>query len=139
VLANFIKAFPFGERNSIILGGNFRTTLDDDAPLESLFRSGGFLRLSGYEENEITGQHLGLLQSVYLRRINDFNLLPTYFGASLELGNAWDDTSDISWDTTLAAGSLFLGVDTFIGPLYVGYGYTEGGNHAGFLFLGNPF
>jgi hypothetical protein len=30
-------------------------------------------------------------------------------------------------------------VDTFLGPVYVGYGYTEGGNHAGFLFLGKPF
>jgi NTE family protein len=139
VLATGLKAFPFGDRNSLILGAQFNTTLDEDAPIESLFRSGGFLRLSGFEENELTGQHLGLVEAVYLRRINDFNLLPTYLGASLELGNAWDDTSDISWDTALAAGSLFLGVDTFFGPVYLGYGYTEGGNHAGFLFLGNPF
>jgi NTE family protein len=139
LLVNISRAFPLGGRSSIILGGNFNTTLDDDAPIESLFRSGGFLRLSGFEENEIAGQHFGLLQGVYLRRINDFNLLPTYFGASLELGNAWNDTSDISWDSTLAAGSLFIGSDTFLGPIYVGYGYTEGGNQAGFLFLGNPF
>jgi NTE family protein len=139
VRATVLKAFPFGDRNSFILGAQLNTTLDDDAPIESLFRGGGFLQLSGFEENEITGQHLGLLEAAYLRRINDFNLLPIYLGASLELGNAWNDTSDITWDNTLAAGSLFLGVDTFIGPVYVGYGYTEGGNHAGFLFLGNPF
>ena len=139
VEAGYIKALPFGDRNAIILGANFDTTLDDDAPVEGLFRGGGFLRLSGFEENEISGQHLGLLRGVYLRRINDFNLMPTYFGSSLELGNAWNDTSDISADSTLAAGSLFLGVDTFLGPVYAGYGYTEGGNHAGFLFLGNPY
>ena len=139
VLSTILGAFPFGERNSLILGARFNTTLDDDAPIESLFRGGGFLQLSGFEQNEITGQQLGLLEAIYLRRINDFNLLPTYLGASLELGNAWNDTSDISWDNTLAAGSLFLGVDTFLGPVYVGYGYTEGGNHVGFLFLGNPF
>ena len=107
--------------------------------MESLFRSGGFLNLSGFEENEITGQHLGLVEAVYLRRVNDFNLLPTYLGASIELGNTWDGTSNITWDNTLAAGSLFIGVDTFLGPVYVGYGYTQGGNNAGFIFLGNPF
>ncbi|MGB5261015.1 MAG: patatin-like phospholipase family protein [Gammaproteobacteria bacterium] len=139
VLSTILGAFPLGERNSLILGARFNTTLDDDAPIESLFRGGGFLQLSGFEQNEITGQQLGLLEAIYLRRINDFNLLPTYLGASLELGNAWDDTSNISWDNTLAAGSLFLGVDSFLGPVYIGYGYTEGGNHAGFLFLGNPF
>jgi len=125
--------------SALILGASLDTTLDDDAPPEGLFRGGGFLRLSGLEENELAGQQLGLLRSVYLRRINDFNLLPTYFGASFELGNAWNDTSDISRDTTLTAGSLFLGVDTFLGPVYVGYGYTEGGNHSGFFYLGNPF
>ena len=139
VLSTILGAFPLGERNSLVLLARFNTTLDDDAPIESLFRGGGFLQLSGFEENEITGQHLGLLEAIYLRRINDFNLLPTYLGASLEFGNTWNDTSDITWDNTLAAGSLFLGVDSFLGPVYVGYGYTEGGNHAGFLFLGNPF
>ncbi len=139
IMAAYLKAIPFGERNAIVFGGNFNTTLDNDAPPEGLFRGGGFLRLSGFEENEITGQHVGLVRSIYFRRINDFNLMPTYFGASLELGNVWNDTDDISKDTILAAGNLFFGVDTFLGPVYVGYGYTEGGNNAGFLFLGNPF
>ena len=131
----YLKAIPVGDRNSFILGGNFDTTLEDDAPPESLFSGGGFLRLSGLEENERAGQHFGLLRGIYLRRINDFNLLPTYFGTSLELGNVWDDT----YDSTLASGSLFFGVDSFIGPIYVGYGYTEGGNHTGFFSIGSPF
>ncbi len=139
VRINYLRAIPLGERQTIILGAKFNTTLDDDAPPEGLFRSGGFLNLSGFEENEITGQHFGLLRGIYLRRINDFNLLPTYFGVSLEAGNVWNDTGDISRDTILTAGSLFLGVDSFLGPVYVGYGYTEGGNNAGFFFLGNPF
>jgi NTE family protein len=139
IQAGYNKAIPLGGRDAITLGASFNTTLDDDAPLQNLYRGGGFLHLSGFEENQITGQHLGLLRGVYLRRINDFNLMQAYFGTSLELGNAWDDTSDISWDTTLAAGSLFFGVDSFLGPIYAGYGYTEGGNHAGFVFLGNPF
>ena len=37
------------------------------------------------------------------------------------------------------AGSLFLGADTPVGPLYLGYGQTEGGNNSLFFFLGRPF
>lgn len=139
ILSSYLMVQPLGERDSIIFGGNFSSTLNDNAPTEAMLRSGGFLRLSGFNENQITGQHLALLRSVYLRRINDFNLMPTYFGASIELGNTFSEISDISSNNALAAGSLFLGVDTLLGPIYVGYGLTEGGNGAGFLFLGNPF
>lgn len=139
IRTNFLIAHPLGEKDSIVFGGTFSTTLDEDAPAQALLRSGGFLRLSGFEENQITGQHLGILRSIYLRRINDFNLAPTYLGASLEFGNTFNDTSDINSDTALVGGSLFIGVDTFIGPVYIGYGMVEGGNDSGFLFLGNPF
>ncbi|RLA20775.1 MAG: patatin [Gammaproteobacteria bacterium] len=139
LLTNYLKAFPLGARNTLLLGATFDTTLNSNAPPESLFRSGGFLRMSGLEEDELTGQHIGIIKGVYLRKINDFNLLPTYVGASLEFGNAWNDSSDIKVSTLLTSGSLFLGVDTPIGPAYFGLGYTEEGHQTGFFYLGNPF
>ena len=33
----------------------------------------------------------------------------------------------------------FLGSDTYFGPMYLGYGYTEGGDHALFLLFGGLF
>jgi NTE family protein len=65
--------------------------------------------------------------------------MPLYAGATLEYGNVFQDIDDVSFDDMLLGGNLFLGADTYLGPLYVGYGYTEGGSHAVFLVLGSLF
>jgi hypothetical protein len=39
----------------------------------------------------------------------------------------------------LFRGSLFLGADTPIGPVYVGLGMGEGGKMTGFFYLGPAF
>jgi NTE family protein len=62
-----------------------------------------------------------------------------YFGASLEVGNAWQNSNDVSLSNSLLAGSLFVGADTFIGPVYLAGGLAEGGNTALYLFVGRPF
>ena len=64
---------------------------------------------------------------------------PLFLGASLELGNAWQDSSDISFSNSLLAGSVFAGMDTIIGPVYLAGGYAEGGHSALYLFIGRPF
>ena len=38
----------------------------------------------------------------------------------------------------LKSGSLFLGVDSPIGPLYLGVGRAADGNSSAYLFLGRP-
>jgi NTE family protein len=127
------------DRNTLLGSLLFNTTLDDDAPLVGLFQTGGFLRLSGLQLNELSGQHVGLGRLVYLRRINDIRLFRAYLGGSLELGNAWQEKGDIGFDDTIFAGSAFLGVDTPIGPLYIGYGRADSGEGSIYVFLGPLF
>jgi hypothetical protein len=45
------------------------------------------LQLSGLHNNELSGQHYAQLTANYRRQIFDFNLMPTYIGASFEVGN----------------------------------------------------
>jgi NTE family protein len=116
----------------------YDTTLDDDAPIQNLFRLGGFQRLSGLQQNELSGQHAALLRGAYMYRLSK-KIVPTYAGISLELGNVWQDSSEIGSDGTILAVSLFLGADTFVGPLYIGLGQTNEGDNAFYLFLGQPF
>ena len=115
------------------------TTLDDDAPLEGLFQLGGFLRLSGFNEDELSGQHFGLASLVYMRQLRDVRLWRSFAGASVELGNVWQTSSDASLDNTIFAGSLFLGVDTPIGPLYLAYGRAETDDQSVYIYLGPRF
>jgi NTE family protein len=137
-LLSFSQAYSWG-RNNMVGAFRLNTTQDDNAPLESKFCMGGFLQLSGYQPCQLVGQNSGLLDVVYYRRIVDLKLLPVYAGGSVEYGNVWQTRDDIALNNGLFNGSLFLGADTPIGPVYVGAGYAEGGRYSGFLYLGAPF
>ena len=50
----------------------------------------------------------------------------------------WDERDRIGKDL-IGAGSLFLGLDSPIGSLYMGAGKAEGDNQSLFLFLGRTF
>ena len=65
--------------------------------------------------------------------------VPTYLGASIELGNVWQQRSDAGVGSALKNGSLFLGLDTLLGPVYLAGGYDSSGQTAFYLFLGRIF
>jgi len=133
-----LLARPIGQ-GSVLLGLDYNTTLDSNAPVQSLFRIGGMLNLSGFAQDELAGQHSALLMVGYLRKVNDSDFLPLYVGGSLELGNVWQNKSDISASNAITAGSLFVGSDTILGPIYFAYGRAEGGVDSLYLFLGKLF
>ena len=82
------------------------------------------------------GETYALGQLICYRRMNDLSLLPVYLGGSLEYGDA---TDDLDLGDMRGAGSLFLGVDSFMGPFYLGAGLAEGGNTSAYLLIGQPF
>ena len=117
-------------------------TLAGDLHLQDLFLLGGFLNLSGYQVGQVSGQYMGLTELIGLYRLDDASsafTLPVYAGGSLELGGAWDELAEIQLDRLIPAGSLFLGADTLLGPLYLGAGLARGGNASVFLNLGKLF
>jgi NTE family protein len=126
-------------RNTFVAGGQYNATISGTAPIQSLFTLGGFGRLSGFTPQEISGQHTALATLVYYRRLNDSRALPFYAGASLETGDAWDNRSDISLSDAITAGSLFLAMNTPVGPLYLAYGRAEAGKDAYYFLLSRPF
>ena len=124
VLLNYAHAFSRG--SNTVIGGFFgATTLDDDAPLESLFQIGGLFRLSGLTDQQLSGQHAGAAALIYMRRLQTSRFLQSFLGGSLEAGNVWQDSADVSFDNSIIAGSVFLGLDTPIGPVYLAYGRTD--------------
>ena len=126
-------------RNTLLAGIRYGTTFNGRAPLERLYRLGGFLNLSGLNPDELTGQNLGIATLAYYRRVGDVALFPTYIGGSVELGNTWQDRSDISLDNSIFAGSVFVGVDSILGPIYLAFGLTEGGRRALYFYVGRTF
>jgi len=74
----------------------------------------------------------------FMRRLDENSIVPIYLGATLEAGNTWDQRSDFG-DKWIAGGSVYLGLDTFIGPLYVGYAAAQENHSTMFMYLGAPF
>jgi len=35
-------------------------------------------------------------------------------------------------------GSIFLGIDSYVGPVYLALGFAEGGQSNVYLFIGSP-
>jgi NTE family protein len=129
--------------NTVGLGGKAGTILGGEAPIQDTFPLGGFLNLSGMGRGQMRGQHLLLGRLVAYRQVAGRGAappsLPVYLGFSLEAGNVWQDTDDISFDSFIPAGSAFIGLDSLLGPVYIGYGYAEEGRSAWYFYLGRGF
>ena len=95
--------------------------------------------MSGLNQNELTGQNVARVNAAFFRRINDLAFLPAYAGVSLEFGNVFNDRSEISASRSVLGGSLWVGVDTPIGPVYAAYGRSEDNVRAVYLYLGRIF
>jgi NTE family protein len=140
-------AWSFGEHTVTGLASWRRLDLDEPGPIAAvpaqLFTLGGFLALSGYTRDSLAGNYAGLGALMYYRRLNEQSLLPVdfpiYLGGSLEAGNTWLDNDDVSIDDMIYAGSLFLGVDSPLGPVYLGVGVGEDGQRAVYLQIGQLF
>jgi len=127
---------------SLYVNYAFASALDDKAPVQSLFPLGGFQNLSGYAQRELSGQHAGLLAlGAYMPLPTESAQFdtPVYLGMTLEAGNVWQEESAVSADSTIKAGSLYLGTDTGFGPLYLGYGLAEQGKQSLYFSLGYLF
>ncbi len=115
------------------------TSFASDLPPENRFPLGGFLNLSGYNMNELYGRYLGLAKVMYLRELADFAKQTAYLGCSFEAGNVWDESGEITMGSLIKGGSIFLGFDSYVGPIYLATGFAEGGRTAVYLFVGAPF
>jgi NTE family protein len=128
-------------KSTLSLGLEYATTLGGDSEIQDYFELGGFLRMSGLERGEIAAPHTALVRAVYYRRVGSsaggLFELPIYLGASLETGNAWASRGEISFDSMLVNGSIFVGFDAPIGPVYLAGGFGEGGNKNVYLFIGS--
>lgn len=131
-------------KHSGILGAKYQTTTTGEASFDAQFTLGGLFRLSGLAEQQLFGQHAALLTFIYYYSLKNISVIPNYpfplyLGLSLETGNTWQARSSIQDRSFRKAGSLFLGLDTIIGPFYFGYGFAENGKRALHLFMGRPF
>jgi NTE family protein len=116
------------------------TSNGDEVPYHDQFKEGGLFRFSGYHLNELVGKEFAFASVQYRRRLT--YLVETFGtaawgGFSLETGNVFQRIDGTGARGALWGGSLFLGVDSKLGPVYVGYGRSQNGHSAWYLYVGS--
>jgi len=136
--SSLVKALAY-QRHTVVLRGRWGTNLGSADTVPRRFYLGSFLNLSGMNTDQVYGNHAVLGEVIYYGKIIRLsNFLPSdiYGGFSYEMGNAWLTRPDVNTGDMLHAGSIFLGLDTTFGPIFLGYGRCEGGNDALYFSLG---
>jgi NTE family protein len=132
-------------RNTAIFWTTAGTRLDSEVDVtRSFFTLGGFFNLSGVTPDTLVGPHFAIARGIYYRQIGQrgtqgFLDVPVYIGASIEKGNVWATRRDMSLSSAKTNGSLFIGLDTLLGPVYFATGFDVNGGSAYYLFLGRTF
>ncbi len=104
------------------------------------FELGGFLQLSGLRANELRADQIALFRLMAFRKIGNMPAFGRgiYLGGSLEAGTTDAPNTPNADAKRIYASSVFIGLDTSIGPFYLGYGHASGTRRSAYLFLGRP-
>ena len=135
------RAFARGP-HSLQLGAFFGRTDNAVDVAQASFLLGGLGEFSGFRENGLAGQNYNLARGIYYRRLNPSSMpltVPMYLGGSLEYGRVYNKGFNELDTGYISAASLMLGMDTFLGPVFLGIGANQEGESALYMNLGQTF
>ena len=126
----------------LIAGGN--RIGSNEVPIYDQFELGGFLNLSGLSRAQLRSDRFVFGRLVYRSQVAKIPVVEdVHVGLSIEGARLnpvipiWRGKI-VSGDINVYAGSVFVGIDSPLGPLYLGFGYANSDNKAVYLFLGRP-
>lgn len=130
----------FGEHTFNISGLAGALSGAKAAPAYDLFNWGGFLQLSGFSTGQLLGEKLQFGRAMYYHRLARSPIFEgAYGGISLEAGKVSKPLISTNRDDWIRAASIFVAVDTPLGPTYLGYGQAQDGPSSLYFYLGRPF
>lgn len=133
------KLFSFDD-HTIVLGMIGGTGLGSELPGYAQLTLGGPFSFAGLAEDQFRGSYLGVGQIGYRYRIMQ---LPSQIGRAVyvisrfDVGNVWRD--EVDTDDLRYGGSLGLGADTALGPMYIAYGQADEGYDRFYFSMGTAF
>ncbi len=110
------------------------------AGLDGQYQLGGLFNLTGTRTGEVAGDRGLLLRARVYRNISDIAgmSMPVFAGLSLESGNAVRQGESLDPDNFRHAAALFVNLQTWFGPVFLGAGRTQGIGNGVYLFWGRP-
>jgi NTE family protein len=138
--ADLRQAYSLG---SVVLAGRlgYQGATRGQLPFDNAGKLGGFLNMSGYAQGQLVGDNM---RYASMRAEKIVGILPLglrgdmRFGVALEtakVGTPFSETHRTGWLNSMA---LYVGGETPLGPLYLGYGQVAGSAPNFYLYLGTP-
>jgi NTE family protein len=118
------------------------TSFKSELPFYDRFELGGFTRLSGYTRGRLFGDDAAVLAlgaRVKVLEMNPALGKNLYLGLWGETGRVWDHDESRTLDDFLFGVTGYVGLETILGPIYAGYGWTEPDQNSLYLMLGRIF
>ncbi len=140
IIAEAIGVHSFGDY-VFNLRLRYQSSLSGTLPAYDVGALGGLNNLAGFAQNELIGDHIsygGLRMERIIGRLPMGLRGDIRLGASLEaarIGTPYSETQIEGWTNS---GSLYLGGETPLGPVFLGYGRSDTGSDSFYLFLGTP-
>lgn len=137
----YLKTLTAG-KHTWILSLEGGSSLGSRLPVYDQWMLGGFLHLSAYNPRQITGDRYLYGSAIYM-----FHLAKSsspysegiYAGLVAETGNAWNTNQSISTNDLKYSYSILLGIDTIVGPLYLGCSFSDTFTKKYYVNLGRTF
>jgi NTE family protein len=134
---NFVGAQSFGSHTFQFALAGGGSVGGNPLPLYDYLSYGGFMRMTGYREGQLRNDAMTYGRLTYMNQLFKMPLLEgVYGGASIEGARLGDPLIPTGIQGNVASGSLFLAVDTPLGPAYLAYGRTYDGNSNVYFYLG---
>jgi NTE family protein len=142
-------AYTFG-RNIITPYIKYGTTINstnfkESSDISAFYHLGGLFNISGRSTYYQTGDEMffGSINYRYAVLSNKFLSSITseaYIGASLEAGKAWyNEEKGLDIKDVLFGSSVYLAIDTILGPFYLAYGYSDRNHQSVYFSLGKSY
>ena len=130
--------FTFGQTTLLLNAeGGFAPA---DLPVQRYSVLGGFFDISGFEQASLAASNYWVYRSVLFYRVTAGGsaLFPFggYLGATSELSSLRSDIDRIPDRAHIISGSVFVGLDTPVLPVYLGYGQSDESSRSVYLTVG---
>ncbi|MCA3024777.1 MAG: patatin-like phospholipase family protein [Rhodocyclaceae bacterium] len=138
--ANYSDHISFGP-HTIGFAARYGRAYNNELSVFDQFSLGGFLQLSGYRPNELLGNRVTFGRLSYSQRLPLTQSLlgsRVFAGASIEAGKISEPFQPTDEARTRTSLGIYLGADTALGPLYLGYGRARDRGSIFYFFLGQP-
>ena len=123
-------------KHSIFGGLRYHENYDGVPAFQNWYLIGGVTNFAGYQSGEVAIENYGLGFLGYTYELGRLLNRPAVLGSTIEYGKLWNSQNQFNDSSYQTHGSIYLGFDSWLGLLIMGYGRSVEGDSNVFIELG---